>query len=139
MRRNRCYHPGVKHILWWLLVGIWFLYFCGYLGWTYLEELAEAVYFGQHVRSILALLGAVIVGTLPLTLRYLRRNLLARNPASLEVCSLLVREGAEEDQGLRYVGFRIGDEFVIGYGLDVAERYRNLRRICAYNEDAAKT
>jgi hypoxanthine phosphoribosyltransferase len=72
-----------------------------------------------------------------LTLRYLRRNLLARNPASLEVCSLLVREGAEEDQGLRYVGFRIGDEFVIGYGLDVAERYRNLRRICAYDEDAA--
>jgi hypoxanthine phosphoribosyltransferase len=72
-----------------------------------------------------------------LTLRYLRRNLLARNPASLEVCSLLVREGAEEDQGLRYVGFRIGDEFVIGYGLDVAERYRNLRRICAYDQDAA--
>lgn len=71
-----------------------------------------------------------------LTLRYLRRNLLARNPASLEVCSLLVREGAEEDQGIRYVGFRIGDEFVIGYGLDVAERYRNLRRICAYDEDA---
>jgi len=74
-----------------------------------------------------------------LTLRYLRRNLLARNPASLEVCSLLVREGAEEDQGIRYVGFRIGDEFVIGYGLDVAERYRNLRRICAYDEEAAAT
>ncbi|MEL7208884.1 MAG: hypoxanthine phosphoribosyltransferase [Actinomycetota bacterium] len=74
-----------------------------------------------------------------LTLRYLRRNLLARNPASLEVCALLVREGAEEDQGLKYVGFRIGDEFVIGYGLDVAERYRNLRRIAAYNEEAAKT
>lgn len=72
-----------------------------------------------------------------LTLRYLRRNLLSRNPASLEVCALLVREGAEEDQGLRYVGFRIGDEFVIGYGLDVAERYRNLRRICAFDEDAA--
>ena len=72
-----------------------------------------------------------------LTLRYLRRNLLSRNPASLEVCALLVREGAEEDDGLRYVGFRIGDEFVIGYGLDVAERYRNLRRICAYDMDAA--
>jgi hypoxanthine phosphoribosyltransferase len=72
-----------------------------------------------------------------LTLRYLRRNLLSRNPASLEVCALLVREGAEEDDGLRYVGFRIGDEFVIGYGLDVAERYRNLRRICAYDIDAA--
>lgn len=72
-----------------------------------------------------------------LTLRYLRRNLLARNPASLEVCALLVREGAEEDQGLAYVGFHIGREFVIGYGLDVAERYRNLRRICAYQEDGS--
>lgn len=70
-----------------------------------------------------------------LTLSYLRRNLMARNPASLEICALLVREGAEEDKGLRYVGFRIADDFVIGYGLDVAERYRNLRRICSYNED----
>jgi hypoxanthine phosphoribosyltransferase len=43
-----------------------------------------------------------------LTLRFLRRNLLARNPASVEVCSLLVREGAEEDSGIRYVGFRPG-------------------------------
>lgn len=63
-----------------------------------------------------------------LTLQYLRRNLMARGPASLEVCALLVREGQqkESDLGLRYVGFTIPPEFVIGYGLDVAERYRNL-------------
>jgi len=70
-----------------------------------------------------------------LTLRYLRRNLLARNPGSLEVCALLLREGAEDSDGLKYVGFRIPPDFVIGYGLDVAERYRNLPYICAYNEE----
>jgi hypoxanthine phosphoribosyltransferase len=71
-----------------------------------------------------------------LTLRYLRRNLQARNPASLEVCTLLLKEGAEDAGGLRYVGFTIPQEFVIGYGLDVAERYRNLPYICVYNEEA---
>jgi hypoxanthine phosphoribosyltransferase len=68
-----------------------------------------------------------------LTLAYLRRNLLARNPASFEVCALLVREGAKTDElDLRYVGFRIPPDFVVGYGLDVAERYRNLPYICRY-------
>lgn len=68
-----------------------------------------------------------------LTLQYLRRNLLARGPASLEVCALLVREGQQKGElGLRYVGFTIPPEFVIGYGLDVAERYRNLRDIRTY-------
>lgn len=62
-----------------------------------------------------------------LTLHYLRKNLNARQPASLEVCALLVREGLQKrDPKLRYVGFRIPPAFVIGYGLDVAERYRNL-------------
>ncbi len=70
-----------------------------------------------------------------LTLSYLRKNLLARNPASLEVCALLVRDGRQKrDLDLRYVGFTIPPEFVIGYGLDVAERYRNLPYICAYME-----
>jgi hypoxanthine phosphoribosyltransferase len=70
-----------------------------------------------------------------LTLAYLRRNLLARGPASLEVCALLVREGNEKvELDLKYVGFRIPPAFVIGYGLDVAERYRNLPFICKYNE-----
>jgi len=68
-----------------------------------------------------------------LTLSYLRRNLAARGPASLEVCALLVKEGLQRsDPELRYVGFTIPPEFVVGYGLDVAERYRNLPYVCAY-------
>jgi hypoxanthine phosphoribosyltransferase len=68
-----------------------------------------------------------------LTLAYLRRNLLARGPASLEVCALLVREGkAATDLDLKYEGFRIPPAFVVGYGLDVAERYRNLPFVCVY-------
>jgi len=72
-----------------------------------------------------------------LTLQYLRRNLLARGPASLEVCALIVREGQQRgDLGLRYVGFSIPPDFVIGYGLDVAERYRNLADIRTYRGSA---
>ena len=68
-----------------------------------------------------------------LTLSYLRRNLLARQPASLEVCSLRVKEGRQRAKiDLRYVGFRIPPDFVVGYGLDVAERYRNLRDLHVY-------
>ena len=68
-----------------------------------------------------------------LTLAYLRRNLLARQPASLEVCALLVKEGLQrDDPDLRYVGFRIPARFVVGYGLDVDERYRNLPYVCVY-------
>lgn len=67
-----------------------------------------------------------------LTLRYLRKNLKVRQPASLEVCALLVRDGLQRvDPGLRYEGFRIPADFVIGYGLDHAERYRNLPEIRA--------
>ena len=68
-----------------------------------------------------------------LTLSYLRRNLLARNPASLEVCALLVKDGMQRsDPDLAYTGFRIPPDFVVGYGLDAAERYRNLPYICVY-------
>jgi hypoxanthine phosphoribosyltransferase len=63
-----------------------------------------------------------------LTLRYLRRLLADRRPASLEVCALLVRDGARTD-GVRYVGFPIPPDFVVGYGLDVAEHYRELDAI----------
>ncbi len=73
-----------------------------------------------------------------LTLSYLNRYLLAREPASLEVCALLVKEGQQRaDLDLRYVGFTIESEFVIGYGLDVAERFRNLRAIHAHAGDPA--
>src|SRR5688572_23820611 len=70
-----------------------------------------------------------------LTLAYLRKNLAARGPASLEVCSLLVKEGLQKvDPDLRYVGFRIPPVFVVGYGLDIDERYRNLPYVCEYAE-----
>ncbi len=62
-----------------------------------------------------------------LTLSYLMRNLESRRPASLEVCCLLTKpERREIDVRVRYVGFEIPNKFVIGYGLDFAERYRNL-------------
>jgi hypoxanthine phosphoribosyltransferase len=68
-----------------------------------------------------------------LTLAYLRKNLAARGPASLEVCALLVKEGLQKgDPDLRYVGFNIEPDFVVGYGLDVAERYRNMPAIYRY-------
>jgi len=68
-----------------------------------------------------------------LTLSYLRRNLAARGPASLQVCALLVKDGLQSvDLDLAYEGFRIPPDFVVGYGLDVAERYRNLRYVCVY-------
>ena len=62
-----------------------------------------------------------------LTLSYLRRTLTARKPASLEICALLTKpERREVEVPVRYVGFEIPNRFVIGYGLDYAERYRNL-------------
>jgi hypoxanthine phosphoribosyltransferase len=68
-----------------------------------------------------------------LTLNYLRRYLNARQPKSVEVCALLVKEGEQRvDLDLRYVGFMIPPEFVVGYGLDVAERYRNLAGVHRY-------
>lgn len=62
-----------------------------------------------------------------LTLAFLKKNLRARHPASLEVCALLVKDGLQKvELDLRYVGFTIPPKFVIGYGLDMDERYRNL-------------
>ncbi len=62
-----------------------------------------------------------------LTLQYLMRNLGSRGPRSLEVCALLTKpERRKVDLPTRYVGFEIPDRFVVGYGLDYAERHRNL-------------
>jgi len=67
-----------------------------------------------------------------LTLQYLLRSLAARGPASIEVCALLTKpERLKVEIEPRYVGFRIPNRFVVGYGLDHAERYRNLPYVAA--------
>ncbi|HSS33439.1 MAG TPA: hypoxanthine phosphoribosyltransferase [Solirubrobacterales bacterium] len=67
-----------------------------------------------------------------LTLHYLMRNLKARNPASLEVCSLLTKpERLRVDLSPKYVGFEIANRFAIGYGLDHAQQHRNLDYVAA--------
>jgi len=72
-----------------------------------------------------------------LTLNYLRQYLGARRPASLEVCALLLKAGEQRvTQELKYVGFTIGSVFVVGYGLDVNERYRNLDGIYTFTGQA---
>jgi hypoxanthine phosphoribosyltransferase len=88
-----------------------------------------------HGRDVILIEDIVDTG---LTLRYLRRSLEARGPASLEVCTLLARESADlEGLGVKYVGFTIPGDFVIGYGLDVSERYRNMRFLAKYDPDGA--
>jgi hypoxanthine phosphoribosyltransferase len=70
-----------------------------------------------------------------LTLQYLLRNLEGRHPASLEVCALLIKpERRKVDLKTRYVGFEIPNRFAIGYGLDHAERYRNLPYVAALKQ-----
>lgn len=72
-----------------------------------------------------------------LTLSYLLRMLRARNPESLEVCALLTKpERRKVDLPIRYVGFEIPNRFAIGYGLDHAERYRNLPYVAALADGA---
>jgi hypoxanthine phosphoribosyltransferase len=67
-----------------------------------------------------------------LTLQYLLRSLNARNPRTLEICALLTKpERRKVELDPRYVGFEIPDKFAIGYGLDFAERYRNLPYVAA--------
>jgi hypoxanthine phosphoribosyltransferase len=69
-----------------------------------------------------------------LTLQYLMRTLETRGPASLEVCALLTKpERRLVEMPARYVGFEIPDKFAIGYGLDYAERYRNLPYVATLN------
>lgn len=71
-----------------------------------------------------------------LTLDYLRRNLEVRGPASLEIASLLVKSGLQRVPiEVKYVGFEIPPEFVIGYGLDLVGRYRNLPHVAVMEED----
>lgn len=76
---------------------------------------------GQHVLIVEDIIDS------GLTLSWLLRNVRSRGPASVEICALLrKREAAQTDLDIRYVGFDIPSEFVVGYGLDYAERYRTL-------------
>ena len=71
-----------------------------------------------------------------LTLSYLLRNLESREPATLEICALLTKPSRREiDVPVRYIGFEIPNKFVIGYGLDFAERYRNLPYVGVLHAD----
>lgn len=62
-----------------------------------------------------------------LTLKYLKEVLLTRNPASVKICTLLDKPARrKESVAIDYMGFEVPDEFIVGYGIDYAERYRNL-------------
>jgi hypoxanthine phosphoribosyltransferase len=90
-----------------------------------LKDLEENV-TGRHV-----LIVEDIIDT-GLTLEYLQRTLLQRGPASLEFCALLTKPSRRQVEiDVRYVGFEIPDEFVVGYGIDYAGAYRNLPEIRA--------
>jgi hypoxanthine phosphoribosyltransferase len=89
-----------------------------------LKDLEEGI-TGRHV-----LIVEDIIDT-GLTLSYLRRSLLARKPASLEICALLSKPSRRRvELDVKYLGFEVPDEFVVGYGLDFAGAYRNLPDIC---------
>ncbi len=95
-----------------------------------LKDLEEDI-TGRHV-----LIVEDIVDT-GLTLSYLRRSLLARNPASLEICALVTKPARRRvELDIKYLGFEVPDEFVVGYGLDYAGAYRNLPDICVLKEEA---
>jgi hypoxanthine phosphoribosyltransferase len=72
-----------------------------------------------------------------LTLKYLLKNLKSRNPLSIEVATLLLKQGKQQtDIKCRYIGLMCPDEFVVGYGLDHNESYRNLPYIAALKPSA---
>src|ERR687894_3124568 len=89
-----------------------------------LKDLEEGI-TGRHV-----LIVEDIIDT-GLTLSYIRRSLLARKPASLEICTLLSKPSRRRvELDVKYLGFEVPDEFVVGYGLDFSGAYRNLPDIC---------
>jgi hypoxanthine phosphoribosyltransferase len=95
-----------------------------------LKDLEEDI-TGRHVLII-----EDIIDT-GLTLSYLRRTLLARKPASLEICALLSKPSRRQVRlDVRYMGFEVPDEFVVGYGIDFAGSYRNLPDIHALKPEA---
>ena len=98
-----------------------------------LKDLEEDI-TGRHV-----LIVEDIIDT-GLTLSYLMRSLQARKPASLEVCALLSKPSRRRAElEVRYLGFEVPDEFVVGYGLDYAGAYRNLPDICVLEPEVFAT
>jgi hypoxanthine phosphoribosyltransferase len=94
-----------------------------------LKDLEEDI-TGRHV-----LIVEDIIDT-GLTLSYLRRSLLTRGPASLEICALVTKPSRRRvELDVKYLGFEVPDEFVAGYGLDYAGAYRNLPDICVLKEE----
>lgn len=94
-----------------------------------LEDLSQNIQ-GKHV-----LIVEDIVDT-GLTLQYMLENLETRHPKSIKICTLLDRRGRREvDLKLDYVGFVVPDKFVIGYGLDLAQKYRNLPHIAVLEDE----
>jgi hypoxanthine phosphoribosyltransferase len=84
---------------------------------------------GQHVLIVEDIIDSGV------TLSYLTRVLAQRRPRSLEIATLLDKpERRIQPVDVKYVGFAIPDEFVVGYGLDYAEDYRNLSEICVLDE-----
>lgn len=95
-----------------------------------LKDLDEEIE-GRHVLVIEDIIDS------GLTLNYLVKSLRVRKPASLEIASLLLKEGIQRVPiDVRYVGFPIGPEFVVGYGLDYAGKYRNLPYVGVMGEQA---
>jgi hypoxanthine phosphoribosyltransferase len=93
-----------------------------------LKDLDEEIE-GRHV-----LIVEDIIDT-GLTLQYLMKNLQVRNPASLQLAALLIKDGIERPPlDVAYEGFHIGPEFVIGYGLDFDGKYRNLPHVAVVDE-----
>src|ERR671918_1709804 len=96
-----------------------------------LKDLDESIE-GRHVLVVEDIIDS------GLTLSYLLRNLEAREPASLEICALMTKPARREiDIECRYIGFEIPNKFVIGYGLDFAERYRNLPFVGVIRDELA--
>src|SRR5215210_2866831 len=103
------------------------------------EDIKEKVReIGEHITGRHVLIVEDIIDT-GLTLSYLRRSLLARKPASLEVCALLSKPSRIQiDLDVKYVGFEVPDEFVVGYGIDFAGAYRNLADIHALKPEGGR-
>jgi len=105
-------------------------------GWDSTGEVRLTKDVDQSMRDKNVILVEDILDT-GLTLTYLTKVLLAHQPKALRVATLLDKPSRrKQPMEANYVGFRIPDEFVVGYGLDYAERYRNLPDICVLPRQA---